>query len=549
MPIEMQRSRVSDSAGQTPSTLLVLGGGTMQLPLIRAAHARGCQVVVSDANPQAPGRELADHFWEIDLKDHHKLYRTARNYGRRHAPLNGVITAGTDFSFAVAYIAHRLRLTGISTAAARNATDKYRMRQVLQRAGLLVPRFAMLRRNQRPLPDLHYPLVVKPADSMGARGVRRIESAAQLPEALEEAVEHSRSRRAVVEEFIVGREYSLDALIDSAHFFPCGLADRHIDLPPYFVELGHTLPAQLSPNVAQQLWDTLRRAAQALGINRGAAKGDLFLTAEGVVVGEVAARLSGGYMSGWSYPLASGVHPVEGAIAIALNRHPTLAVANQQHIVGERALISIPGEIAAIEGESALAQLPGVAHYFLRVKVGDMVDFPRNNVEKCANFIVYASDRATLARRLAQVLSALKLRLVAAHRATYHFLYEGDHVPSAYAIGGSRAAHELRQMAMRSYPAPPSDVSQLRLPLPPSYRQIAQFQDWHLCSLDSALKSLKEEYGLNKRPKDARGGLPPAFWRAIIKGGLQGGRFFFDTLICGNSSIVEKLWRWRGTLV
>ena len=547
MPIEMHRSNHRGTVA--PSTLLILGGGTMQLPLIRAARAQGCRVVVSDANPEAPGRALAHHFWEIDLRDHHKLYRAARDYGRRHVPLSGVITAGTDFSLAVAYIANRLRLAGIPKAAARNATDKYRMRQILQRAGLLVPRFCTVRHNQKVIRGLRYPLVVKPVDNMGGRGTRRIESTLQLQEALEEAVAYSRSRRAIVEEFIEGREYSLDALIDGTNFIPCGLADRHINFPPYFVELGHTLPAQLSPDLTQQLWDCLRRAAYALGINRGAAKGDLFLTTEGVVVGEVAARLSGGYMSGWSYPLASGVHPVEGAIAIALNRHPALPTASQRNIVGERAIISIPGQVAAIEGVAALSQLPGVAHYFLKVKVGDRVDFPRNNVEKCANLIVQAPDRAILAQRLARALFTLKLRLMAAHRATYRFLYELDSAPYAYEIADSRMVHELRQMVNQTYHAQPTDISQLTLQFPSSYRQVAQRRDWHLCSLDTTLKTLIEEYGLNKGPKDNIGKLPPAFWRAIIKGGLQGGRFFFDTLTCGNSAMIEQLWRWRGTLV
>ncbi|MFP4011158.1 MAG: ATP-grasp domain-containing protein, partial [Spirochaetaceae bacterium] len=289
-------------------TILVLGAGIMQIPALETARRNGWRLIVADGNPDAPGRHLADAFHAVDLSDEEGLLELARDY-RNHGQLDGVFTAGTDFSTSVAYVAESLGLPGLDYESARNARDKFRMRRVLREAGVPAPAFVEvqgvvdLRADSLPT----FPLVVKPVDNMGARGVRRVDTPAELEEAVPEALRFSRSGRVVVEEFISGPEFSIDALVVDGTLHLCGIADRHIRFPPYFIEVGHTMPTERSEADQQRIAGVLEAAAQALGIRNGAAKGDIFLTDNGPMVGEVAARLSGGYMSGWTYPYSSGV--------------------------------------------------------------------------------------------------------------------------------------------------------------------------------------------------------------------------------------------------
>ena len=93
------------------TTILVLGAGIMQVPAIRIAKARGWRVIVADGNARAEGRDLCDRFENVDLKDREGLLVLARECAASGG-LDGVFTAGTDFSTSVAYVAEKMGLPG-----------------------------------------------------------------------------------------------------------------------------------------------------------------------------------------------------------------------------------------------------------------------------------------------------------------------------------------------------------------------------------------------------------------------------------------------------
>jgi len=239
----------------------------------------------------------------------------------------------------VAWVAEKLRLPGIPYAVAQNATDKGRMRARFRAKAVPCPRFYTVDRGpegergeqrqpadrppaERPPEGFCFPLVVKPVDNMGARGVRRVDREEDYAAAVEVAVGQSRNRRVIVEEYMEGPELSLDAVVFHGQATVCGVADRHIYFPPYFVEMGHTMPSDLDPELLRQAQEVFLAGIRALGIRNGAAKGDIKLTPSGPAIGEIAARLSGGYMSGWTFPLSCGVEVTEAALNIAVGLPP-----------------------------------------------------------------------------------------------------------------------------------------------------------------------------------------------------------------------------------
>ncbi len=443
------------------TTILICGGGTMQLPAIRIAAEEGMRVIVADGNAECPGRAVADRFEHVDLNDLDGMTECAR----RHS-VDGVFTAGTDFSTTVAYVAESLGLPGIDYATALRSRDKARMRQVLGNAGVLVPPFCVYE-NLRKLTagsdsagsdtcaEVPFPAVVKPVDNMGARGVRRIGSSSELDSALRAATKESRTGRVLCESFIPGREYSIDAISYGGSVYPCGLADRHITFPPFFVEIGHTIPSALSAVRRNSLERGFAAAVRALGIDPGAAKGDVFLvpreiapqwlvsraatspleqqrdagslsgeSADFVVIGEIAARLSGGYMSGWTYPRSRGFEPTRAALRIAVGHEPGPIRETLSRYAAERAIVSIPGRIDRIEGiEEYEHEADSI---FLTRSAGQQVALPTSNVEKCANVIVTgdsyldACDRADLLRQ------RIRVRLATASDDTEHFLFSTE---------------------------------------------------------------------------------------------------------------------------
>lgn len=435
----------------TKKRVFMLGAGFMQGVAIRAARALGCTVVAADGNPSAVCAAEADEFVCIDLKDTARLIDYAR-YLQQNGGLDAVFTAATDFSAAVAAIAAACGLRGHTLEAALNATDKVRMRECFRKTGVPSPAFIELtaadlaapadrleaRGNvrysdlgaatadtlERRLGELagRFPLVVKPVDNMGARGCSLVKNLSELRKAAATALQYSRSGRAIVEEYIEGSEFSIEGLIFGGRLYITALADRHIFFPPYFIEMGHTIPSECTQDIADEVISVFERGVHALGLTDGAVKGDILVRNGKAFVGEIAARLSGGYMSGWTVPYSCGLDITAAALTLALGGSPRLHTCGKDFFVvplkqncpfvsAERAWISIPGQVASVSGLEAARAAPFVKDVFPRAGAGDTVVFPQNNVEKCGNVLSAAPSRREAVQASETACRKIVLRL------------------------------------------------------------------------------------------------------------------------------------------
>ncbi len=546
-------------------TILILGGGIMQIPSLKIAKRKGWKVYLADGNPNAIGRKYCDVFLHIDLKDKEKMLEKAREIREREG-LDGVFTAGTDFSTTVAWVVEALGLPGIPYEVALRATDKALMREVLKKHNVPIPNFTYLRVGDSPLSvfksGLNYPLVVKPVDNMGARGVRRVDSDEELVEAYRDAIQSSRSGKVIVEEFMEGPELSIDAIVYKGNVTICGVADRHIYFPPYFVEMGHTMPSEIPLENLREVISVFEQGVKAIGITDGAAKGDVKLTPAGAMIGEIAARLSGGYMSGWTYPYSSGVEVTEKALNIAVGLEPGNMRPRVSMVSAERAFISIPGQLVSIDGAEVVKNMPGLEDLFLRVKVGDDVVFPINNVEKCGNVISRAKTRKDAIDIAEKGVKAIFLRLKPDNPETEDFLFDGgksdrsDYYERIWAFklekeknvkfieslkallgneirGSFKKDFSIRKIADRKI----ADFSLNLLNLPDVRGEISL--DWHKNTLLEALKKIinitgiklveLESENLNDVSKEMLF-FTWLFWCGVLKGSVQGGVYIVDTL-------------------
>lgn len=408
--------------------VLILGAGLMQRPSIEAAKELGYRTLVIDANPQAVCVPFADRFEKVDLKDREAIANLALSLKDE---LAGIFTAGTDFSASVSYAAEKCGLPSHSFQSALNASNKILMRKCFSSHGIPSPDFFEADEDYVSSVEngksekLAFPKVVKPVDNMGARGCRLVRSNEEFLPALKEAVSYSRTGKAIVEDYMAGPEFSIDALVVNGKVTVTGFADRHIFFEPYFIELGHTMPSSCSPKIKAELIDCFTKAVHALGLTSGVAKGDIKYTEKGPMIGEIAGRLSGGYMSGWTFPYSSDVNLTKEAMKIALGQVPESAETDEVPSLKfshERAFISIPGKIKSIYGQDNAMASPFVKNIFFRVKNGTTVDFPRNNVEKCGNVITLSENRDLSLWGAESAVSQIVLRLEKGNRATEDYL-------------------------------------------------------------------------------------------------------------------------------
>ena len=368
--------------GYYMKTLLIISAGIESIGGIELAKSMGLHVVVSDMNPDAPGFAIADDQLLASTYDVEATVAAAHAYYEDVRPLDGVMCIASDVPLTVASVAAALGLPGIPVESARLATDKLAMKQRFAADGVPIPWFSPVSSAEQ----LHelvatqgLPLVIKPVDSRGSRGVLRLTPGVDLDWAYEIARGHSPTRRVMLERFLPGPQVSTESLIIEGQAYTPGFSDRNYEYleryAPHIIENGGQLPSHLDGATQQAVRDLVQQAAASMGIRNGVVKGDIVVTNGQPHVIELAVRLSGGYFCTHEIPLNTGVDLVGAAIRQALGERvdPKELIPKWNRPVAQRYLFPSPGMVRAVEEADRFADHPDVAYLEIRAKPGDRI--------------------------------------------------------------------------------------------------------------------------------------------------------------------------------
>ena len=306
--------------------IVIIGANEFQLPLVEAASRRGLETHVFAWEEGAVAREAADFFYPVSIVEKETILR-------RIAPLHpaAVATIGSDLAaITVNYLSARLGLPGNPPETAFLATNKPAMRAAFRAAGLYTPRFIKVTRGRKPgentFDGWQRPLIVKPVDRSGSRGVTLVEADRQMPAALELAFSCSFSREAIVEEFIEGEEFSCEGISFEGRHRLLQVTKKYTTEAPSFIERGHLESAALTAALREKAEPTVFRALDALRIRNGASHTEIRVRPTGeVCLIEAAARMGGDCIGSDLVPLTTGFDYVGMALDIALGRRPDLS--------------------------------------------------------------------------------------------------------------------------------------------------------------------------------------------------------------------------------
>ena len=271
-----------EGAPHSRQRLLVLGAGPAQIGLLRAARERDLFVIAVDRDPAAPGFAYADKRALVSTEDEPGIDRLARAEN-----VDGIVSPGADWPVGVAArVAERLG----PPAPDRRAPPR-RSRRRSRASASASPRPASPQ--PRLLDEPVAPCVVKAPDRQGQRGLTFVRTDAELPAAIEAALEASRNGAYIVEEYVDGPEVTVNAVSVDGVFHPLAVTDRLTADPPAFgVALAHAWPCV---SETQSPIEAARAAAEALGIRNGPTYTQIRIGADGSQVVELAARLGGGH--------------------------------------------------------------------------------------------------------------------------------------------------------------------------------------------------------------------------------------------------------------
>ena len=400
-------------------TLWIVSGGAEAVPGIQRARAMGLYVVVSDMNPSAPGFSVADEAIVANTYDVDETVAAASAYHKTKRRIDGVMCMAADVPLTVASVAAALNLPGIPVESARLASDKLAMKQAFARAGIPIPWYqaiASIDALRAAIAERGFPLVLKPVDGRGARGVLRLTEQTDLEWAFAHATGQSRRGGVMVEEYLSGPQISTEGLLVGGEGTTCGFIDRNYEhlerFAPYIVENGGEQPSVLPLPAQRQIASVAMDAGRAMGIVSGNVKGDMVWTDRGPYVIEIAARLSGGWMSTDQIPLGTDVDLIGCAIRVALGESvPAEDIRPRWHRgVAIRYFFPPPGRVVAIEGADAFATVPWVHRMGFFVEIGEVVQPITDHTKRAGFVITTGATREEAVARAQSVVEQVRIR-------------------------------------------------------------------------------------------------------------------------------------------
>lgn len=326
--------------------LLMLGGSMQQIPAIKMAKELGYYVITCDYLPENPGHAYADECYNVSTTDLEGVLVLAKKL-----EIDGIVAYASDPAApTAAYVAEKMGLPGNPYESVKLLTEKDLFRKFLKEHGLNCPKaqgFASYEDAIAVIHEFKFPVMVKPVDSSGSKGVVKINNVEELKAAVEEALSYSRGKRFIVEEFIVKKGYQVSGdgfSVDGKLVFTSygnelysGKGTRE------YVALGEFWPSLLTPEQKNKVDDELQKLITALGMRTSAYNIEVILDENDTVyILELGPRNGGSYIP-QLIQYATGVDLVKYTILAAagdlkeeLHMAPTVGVYSNYMILSTK---------------------------------------------------------------------------------------------------------------------------------------------------------------------------------------------------------------------
>lgn len=373
-------------------SVLVFGVGELQLSIINRANGKGLFTVGVDPCEDAYAKDACQAFEVVGGQDFEATLSVAKKYD-----VSAVVTAATDKTLVMmARVAKELNLPFYSVETAQWSTDKYQMKQRFIEGGVPCAQGRLIH-NAAEAKDLFFPVICKPRDNSGSRGVKLCRDVNELQECIDEALDNSKLDTVLVEEFIEGREFSIESLHYDGKSDVIQFTEKRTTEFPYNVELGHKQPANLTDDERQQIRDIISKIAACMNFENCPSHTELKVNDRGVFVIETSPRLGGDYITSMLTPLSTGINLEDQLLHIALGEKVD-TVTGRVDKASAVCFFSLPeGEVTAINPRiNEIASWPNIHSFELKLHVGDKVNQITSSLNRYGQFIVTGNSRAEI---------------------------------------------------------------------------------------------------------------------------------------------------------
>jgi len=326
--------------------LAIIGASYLQLPLIEKAKEMGYTTHVFAWAADDVGEAAADYFHPISIVEKEAILEKCREIG-----ICGICSIGSDLAMiTVNFVADQLGLTGNSLDATAKSTNKHLMRLAFEENGDPSPKSFLVDKNTDLTKlQLSYPIIVKPTDRSGSRGIYKLTDASGLEDAVRKAMEQGFEKKALVEEFAEGQEYSVEFISCQGEHHFLALTYKYTTGAPHFIETGHLEPAPVSEETLERVKAVVSHALDSLELKNGASHSEVKIEEDGTIrIIEIGGRMGGDcigsdlvrYSTGWDF--------VKMVIDVACGKKPDFTQVLTPHSVAVK-FIFTPEDLVEFE--------------------------------------------------------------------------------------------------------------------------------------------------------------------------------------------------------
>lgn len=386
---------------------LVVAGGIAQAALVQELKSRGIYTLLADRNPKAVAVQYADAFYPISTLDEAGIKQLAID-----EQVDMVITACADqVLLVVAKVSEELGLPCyIDYHTAQLVSDKKYMKDIFVEYSVPTAKHVVMGElDESKVRDFAFPLIVKPVDSYSSRGVRKVLNAEEMRAAFTEAVEISRTKTAIVEEFCEGEELTVDVYVENgkAHVLTVSISDKIAD-KDRFVIYRTKNPAPTSPEIQAQIQETAQKISEAFKLKDSPMLIQMISDGNRISVLEFCAR-TGGSIKYRLIKKASGFDVIKAVADLTLGIKPHVGeLTAENKYITNTFLYCKPGIFDHAEGFEELKKEGIISEYYIFAAPGTAYKTITCSGDRVGSFTVQADTLQELRQKHDAAIARVK---------------------------------------------------------------------------------------------------------------------------------------------
>lgn len=392
--------------------IMILGANNFLVPLIKTSKRLGFWTIVASPNEKEPGFEYADEKVIVDLCDKNAVLEAAQKL-----KIDGIISDQAETPVRTqAFVANKMGLPGIGEDKAELFTNKYLMREKCREIGIDTIKYKLVDNVNdaaKFYEQIGKPMIMKPIDSAGSRGVVKIEAVQNIYDQFDYSKDASKTGKVIIEEYIPGKELLIDGVVFNGIYqtLICGEYIK-CNVPGVFSEYMGKYPAEITDNQLNEVNKLVKKIIEGFGLPWGRTHTEVKINDNGIWLMETAARGGGRYISSGIVPMKTDFDSCAFLLKACVGEITEVPVVHKNNkSCGYVSLFLPKGEVISVEGLQEVIDLPYTySHNFEDIKVGFKTSEFKDKIE--GRFIhLLAKDDKELYERVDEIKNLIKIRV------------------------------------------------------------------------------------------------------------------------------------------